>query len=133
MTSPGPACRPQSERRQRENTALPAIVGPHDDDDVLHRDHDDERPGDQREHPVNHLRRDGAANTVEALPDGIERRGSDVAIDDAERAQDQSLVGFRVGLFFAMQGNLRHTFTRHSCNMEAAGLLWAAARSIADP
>jgi hypothetical protein len=32
-----------------------------------------------------------------------------------------------------MQGNLRHTFTRHSCNMESAEPLWATARSIAYP
>ena len=52
----------------------------------------DQRPDDQRQHAENPRRGDRGA-IVEALLDGVERRGADIAIDDAQRRDRQVLAG----------------------------------------
>ncbi len=80
----------QGQHHQRENAALAAIARPHHDKNVFDGDDQRQRPGDQREHSehaelVN-------AGILKALFDGVERRGADVAIDDAERRDRQVLA-----------------------------------------
>ncbi len=76
------------ERHQRQNAALPVIVGAHDHGDIFDRGGDQQRPDDQREH-ADRRRRRGASRPFERGFQGVERAGADVAVDDAERAQHQ--------------------------------------------
>ena len=78
------------QRHQGEHAALAAVVGAHDDDDVLQGDDDDQRPGDQRQ-DAEHVLMAGLqpGKLAETLLDGVERAGADVAEDDAERRQGQ--------------------------------------------
>ncbi len=75
--------------KHRDDAALPAIVGAQDQDRVFERDDDDERPQDERENAENSLRRGRVASrgSPGRFPEGVERAGADVAIDDAKRAQ----------------------------------------------
>ena len=45
----------EDQRHQRENPTFTAVVGAHDEDDVLHRDDEHEQPDDERENPVDVL------------------------------------------------------------------------------
>ncbi len=103
--------RTQGERGQRQDAAFAAVVGAHDDDDVFEGDDDEQRPGDQRQHAQDRFRAH-AVDVVETLPDGIERRRADIAVDHAQRADDQPMAraergsaGVRNG---SMGGGLRH-------------------------
>jgi hypothetical protein len=92
-----PAPRPpgagaQGEHGQRQDAALAAVVGAHQHEHVFERHHQGQGPGDQRQHAVDAHRR-YRADPVEALPDGVERRGSDIAVDDAQRGYRQALRG----------------------------------------
>ena len=86
MRRVGPA---QHQGGQRQQPALAAVVGPHDDEDVF--DHDDQHqgPNDERERAE-----DGVlahvAEIDQRLPDGVERRSADIAEDDAERGERQA-------------------------------------------
>ena len=72
------------QRKEGELTTFAAVVGPHDERDVLHADNENQRPYDQRQNaeyvslvdlePVLEL---------EALLDGVERARADVAINNA--------------------------------------------------
>ena len=69
---------------------LHRVVGAQDVDVVLEGDHDDERPEDQGQHPENVGRRDGhGVRPEEALANGVERAGADVAVDHAEGGQTE--------------------------------------------
>lgn len=107
MTPAAPARRPQRQRREGQDAALAAVVRAHDDDDVLECHDDDERPGDQRKHAQHALAAHGRPG-IEALFDGVEGGGSDVAVDNAERAQDEALL--RLGSIprALFRGELRH-------------------------
>ena len=63
-----------------DHAALAVVVGPEDKGEVFERNDDRQGPEHQREHPedIGAGRRD-AVLTVEALPDGIQRAGADVA------------------------------------------------------
>jgi hypothetical protein len=71
-----------------EDAALAVVVGAQDEDAVLDRDDEDERPEDERQHAedVGGRRGDGV-RAVEALAQRVERAGADVPVDDAERGQ----------------------------------------------
>ena len=76
------------QRHQGKDTALPAIVGPHHDENVLERDHDDQRPGDQGEDTENIVRcRTESGEVAETLLDGVKGTGADIAVDNAERCE----------------------------------------------
>ena len=73
------------QREQREDPALAPVIQAHDEDNVLHADDQDERPDDEREHPIH--RRDRGPEPVvggEALLERVEGARADVAVDDAE-------------------------------------------------
>ena len=73
------------QRRQREDAALAAVVGAQDEDAILDRDDEDQRPEDERHHAEDVLRRRGdGVRPVEALAQRVERTRPDVAVDDAE-------------------------------------------------
>src|ERR1700681_1228101 len=74
------------ECQQRENSAFAVVVRPHDEDDVLDADDDYQRPDDQRENAIDVVgRRSDAVLQLEALAQRVQRTGTDVAVDDAER------------------------------------------------
>ena len=76
---------------QRYDAAFAAIVQTHDEGDVLDAHDEDQRPDDEREHAVD--RRDSGRQPVlgvEACPEGVERAGADIAVDDAQGGQGQS-------------------------------------------
>ena len=76
------------QRRQRQDAALAAVVGAQDEDAVLDRDDEDQRPEDERQHAEDVLGRGGdGVRAVEALAHRVERAGADVAVDDAERGE----------------------------------------------
>ncbi len=78
------------ERRQREDAALAAVVGAHDQRDVLQRDDDDERPEDHRQHAEHVVGRERQAiRAGERRAQRVERARADVAVHDADRADDQ--------------------------------------------
>ena len=88
---------------EREGAALAVVVGPQDQDHVLEGDDDDQRPQDQGDHPDHHLAGQGAGACMaggggEALLEGIERAGADVAVDDADGAEGQGPEGGRGGV-----------------------------------
>ena len=93
---PRPALLLQEQREQRENAALAAVVGAHDEHEVLHGDDEHEQPHDQRQHAV-HVGR-GRRNRVllrrETLLQRVERARPDVAVDDAERGQREEAEPF---------------------------------------
>ena len=86
MRRVGPA---QHQSGQRQQPALAAVVGPHDDDDVF--DHDDQHqgPNDERERAENgvlaHI-----GKIDQRLPNGVERGSADVAEYDAKRGERQA-------------------------------------------
>ena len=86
----------RQQRGERQDATFAVVIGAHHDGDVLHRDHEDQRVDDEREHAEDVFGRGGdAVRPVEALAQGVERAGADVAIDDADSAdgkRKQSLV-----------------------------------------
>ncbi len=78
------------QHHQRENAALAAIARPHHDKNVFDRDDQRQRPRDQRQNAEDARLVD--ASIVEALLDGVERRGADIAIHDAKRRDRQVLA-----------------------------------------
>ena len=70
--------------------ALAAIVGAKDEEDILDRDDQGERPDDERQHAQHVGTRDpGPARCIQGLAEGVDRARPDVAIDDAQRAEHQ--------------------------------------------
>ena len=86
MRRVGPA---QHQSGQRQQPALAAVVGPHDDEDVLDHHDQHQRPNDERERAE-----DGVlahvAEIDQRLPDGVERGSADIAEYDAERGERQA-------------------------------------------
>jgi hypothetical protein len=78
------------ERHQREDPPLAPIVRAQDDDHVLDRNDEDQRPDDEGQDPehVGWAHRD-RVRSVEALAQRVERARSDVAVDDAQRREPQ--------------------------------------------
>ena len=76
---------------ERERAALAVVVGPQDEQHVLDRHDEDQRPQDERHDPEHHLAGDRAARRSgrEGLLQGVKRARADVAVDDAERAKRQ--------------------------------------------
>ena len=82
--------RPGGEGAQRQHPALAPVVGAQDEDDVLERDDQDQRPEHEREHAQHGgLAQVQPAGVAERLAQRVERAGADVAVDDAERRQHQ--------------------------------------------
>ena len=81
--------RPQ-EGEEREDAAFTVIVGAHDEREVLDDDDQQQRPEDERQHAEHVLgaRRD-AVLAAKALLERVERRGADVAVDDAEGTEPE--------------------------------------------
>ena len=104
------------QRHEREDPAFALVVGAQHVEMVLERDHDDERPEDERQRSqhVGAARLD-AVRTEEALADGVERTRSDVAVDDSERRQRQRRDASRIRFLsvvvhrlFVLRGRLSH-------------------------
>ena len=68
------------------HAALAVVVGAHDQDGVLERDNQDQRPEDERDGAGDALRRQCAAG-VGGLFEGIKRACADVAVHDPERGE----------------------------------------------
>ena len=99
--------RAQHQRGQRQQAALAAIVGAHDDDDVFDRHDQDQRPENQRQRAEDRVLVD-ASEGQQGLPGRVERRCPDVAEHDPERRQRQT-AGARAGLgCSAMRDGIRH-------------------------
>ena len=84
--APPPSAR-CGERHERQRAALALVVGPQQDEDVLDRDDEHERPQDQRQHAEDHLAGHGgpaAGRGGHRLAEGVERARADIAVDDAE-------------------------------------------------
>ena len=76
------------QRHQSEDAALALVVGAQHEDQVLDRDDEDQRPGDERQDAEDIGRgRGDAVRPVEALSQRIERARADIAVDDAERRE----------------------------------------------
>ena len=73
-------------RQQRDDAALAAVVGAHDQDRVFERDDQDQRPEDQRHDAHDGFGRERSAGVC-GLLERIERAGADIAVDDAERRE----------------------------------------------
>jgi hypothetical protein len=93
--------RPGRERSQRECTTLPVVVRAQQQHDIFERDDNDQRPQDQRQHAEDGITRE-RPGCVDRLAKGVQRAGTDVAIDDPytaerERPGTRRLVGFATG------------------------------------
>ena len=84
------AGRAVDQRQQRQASALPLVVGAHDDRDIFERHDDHHRPEDQAQHAVD-VQRIGVERVVagEGFAKRVDRRGADVAEHDADRADRQ--------------------------------------------
>ena len=80
------------QRHQRQNAALAAVVGAHHEEDVFDRDREDEREDQQRDRADDaRFRQHVGLNLMgERLAQRVERAGSDIAVNDADRADDQA-------------------------------------------
>ena len=89
----------QGEQRQR--TAFPAVVGTHDDGDVLGRDQGHDRPEDQRQDAEDVFRRHrDRMVAVEDFLESVEGAGPDVAENDTDGGDGDRRQGlFRVHVF----------------------------------
>ena len=79
----------QGKRRKGKDAALALIVRPHDDGDVLERDDDEQGPEDERKHAEDGRFVERQPTEAERLAHGVERARADVAVDDADRTDDQ--------------------------------------------
>ena len=78
------------QRSEREDAALAVVVRTHDQHHVLERDDDDQRPEHERQQAVDvGLVERHAVRAAEDLAHRVQRRGADVAVDDADRADHQ--------------------------------------------
>ncbi len=78
------------EGQEGQDSPFAAVVGAHDERQVLHRDDHHQRPKDERQnaHQVRLGRGDPVAR-IDALLDGVERARADVAEDHARRHQSE--------------------------------------------
>ena len=78
------------QRHQREDAAFALVVRAHDEDQVLDRNQQRERPEDQRQDAEDVLARGrDAVRAVKTLTQRVQRTGADVAVDDAEGTERQ--------------------------------------------
>jgi len=84
----------------REDPALPSVVGTEDEDDVLHADHEDQRPEHEGEDAVDSGRIGGEAvlRLAERLLHRVERARPDVPVDDAEGGERQDRESLPLGV-----------------------------------
>ena len=80
----------RDQRQQRERAAFALVVGAHRDQHIFDRDDQHQRPEDQAQHaedvqPVDRQR----MRAEEAFLHRVERRGADIAVNDADRAEHQ--------------------------------------------
>ena len=81
---------------QGQDAALAAVVGAHDEQDVLDRDDQHQRPEDQRQQAEDLPLGGGVAvQQVEAGLEGVERAGADVAIHHPQHPQQRAELGSR--------------------------------------
>ena len=89
-------CMAGAEQRQHgDDAALPPVVGPQDQHRVFQRDDEDQRPEDERYRADD---RDGgrwaaSARRPHSLLERVEGARSDIAIDDAERSEEEGQAG----------------------------------------
>src|SRR4029079_5490013 len=78
----------KDQRKKSELTAFTTVVRPHDEDDVLDADNDDERPQNERQHSED-ICRIGHETVffLEPFTDRVERACSYVAVHDANCEQ----------------------------------------------
>ena len=124
----------QHQRGQRQKPALAAVVGAHDDEDVFDRDDQHQRPDDQRERAEDRVLAQ-IAEIDERLAHGIERRGADIAVDDAERGDRQARTGAQPN-FAPPRGRVEHQrwirSARHSAYSMTAATGHRACMKIRD-
>ena len=86
-----PAERARRQCGQRQRSAFAVIVGAKQDQHVFQCDRYDQRPHDQRQHAEHDVARHHLiiACRDRRFAEGVERAGSDVAIDDADAAERQ--------------------------------------------
>ena len=80
------------EGQKRQDPPFPVMVGPHHEDDILHRDNEDKRPEHERKDAEQIGAVDGVAvggSDMEAFFERVQGAGADVAEDDAEREERQ--------------------------------------------
>lgn len=83
---------------ESEDPAFTIVVGPHDEEDVLDRDHDHQGPEDQREDPEDVDRVwIQTVGLAQRLPEGVQGTGAYVAVDDPESSERESGVPSQVG------------------------------------
>ena len=88
------------EGQQRQDAPFPVVVGPHHEDDILHRDHEHERPKHERENAEQVGSVDRSAvrgGDMKAFLERVERARADVTEDDAERQERQTQEVGRAG------------------------------------
>ncbi len=111
--------RAQDQCGERQEPALAMIVGAHDDKHVFDRDDQRQGPDDQRK-STEDCGLAQIAEIDERLAHGIERRGADIAIDDAERGDGQA------------RADLRPTIAAPCCRVHRQGLSGSARRTHDD-
>ena len=88
------------ERHQGKGAAFAVEVGPQENEDVLERDEQEQRPHDQREDAQHGVGCDDgfAGGGDHGFAKGVDRAGADVAVDDADGAERQrpELAGLRI-------------------------------------
>ena len=87
--SPWPRVPCAQEREERHNAALAAIVGAHDEDRVLERDDEDQRPDNQRDNAEHRVRERSTAarRGLDGLLEGVKRARADIAVNNSKRAE----------------------------------------------
>ena len=78
------------QRQHGDQAAFAVVVGAQDQQHVLDRDDDSQRPEQQGEHAQDVVGRRGDMAAVEDFFEGVQRAGADVAIDDPEGAEGQA-------------------------------------------
>ena len=75
-------------RQQGHNATFAAVVGAHDQDGILERDDQDQRPKDQR-HDAHDGVRGGRSAGRYGLLQGVERAGADITVDDTKGGENK--------------------------------------------
>ena len=83
-------CPLQDQRDEREDASFAAVVGTHDEHEILDAHDGDQRPEDQRENSVDvRLVSLESVLWLEALAYCVQRTGADVAVDDAQGGKSE--------------------------------------------
>ncbi len=108
--------RPARQRHQRHNAALALVIGTQNKRHVLERNHPDQRPEDQRQHPEYRVMRDFyTVSALKHLFEGVQRAGADVAVNHPHCCNQQP-DGLRSASGLGMTVCLTHPLlpeTRH--------------------